>query len=112
VPFLCFERRTAGDILCEGRKIAGSAQRRHRGAVLQHGSILLERSRFAPELPGIRELSGRRLDANDVALRMCNALAIRFGLHLVISPPSSDIMDSASVFEVSKFAAEDWLRLR
>jgi lipoate-protein ligase A len=26
----------------EGRKVAGSAQMRHKGAVLQHGSVLLE----------------------------------------------------------------------
>jgi lipoate-protein ligase A len=55
--FLCFERRTPGDILLGGYKIGGSAQRRRGGAVLQHGSILLARSQFAPELPGIRELS-------------------------------------------------------
>jgi lipoate-protein ligase A len=30
-----------------------------RGALLQHGSILLGRSAFAPQLPGIRELSGK-----------------------------------------------------
>src|SRR5690606_30630672 len=48
-PFLCFERRTAGDIVLNGQKICGSAQRRHKGAVLQHGSVLFERSPFAPQ---------------------------------------------------------------
>lgn len=56
-PFLCFERRAVGDVLLEGSKICGSAQRRRRGAVLQHGSILLARSSAAPELPGIAELA-------------------------------------------------------
>ena len=48
-PFLCFLRRAAGDVLLEGAKIAGSAQRRQRGSVLQHGSVLLARSPGAPE---------------------------------------------------------------
>ncbi len=56
--FLCFERRSAGDLLLGGYKIGGSAQRRHRDAVLQHGSLLLDRSPAAPELPGIAQLVG------------------------------------------------------
>src|SRR4029453_12753533 len=55
-PFLCFERRACGDLLCGHAKIAGSAQRRRRGAVLQHGSVLLAASRCAPELPGIENM--------------------------------------------------------
>ncbi len=42
-----------------GEAICGSAQRRvAAGAVLQHGSLLLAQSPFAPELPGILELTG------------------------------------------------------
>ena len=40
-PFFCFERRHAFDVLVGTDKIAGSAQRRTRRAVLQHGSIIL-----------------------------------------------------------------------
>ena len=58
-PFLCFQRRTADDLVVAGYKVVGSAQRRTAGAVLQHGSILLYASRFAPELPGIADLTGR-----------------------------------------------------
>jgi lipoate-protein ligase A len=57
--FLCFERRAAGDLLLQASKIGGSAQRRHRRAVLQHGSLLLARSAAAPELPGIADLAGQ-----------------------------------------------------
>lgn len=41
-PFFCFERHSAYDLLAAGRKIMGSAQRRTTGAVLQHGSLLLD----------------------------------------------------------------------
>jgi lipoate-protein ligase A len=60
-PFLCFHRRALGDVVIGSHKIAGSAQRRWRGAVLQHGSILLAASPAAPELPGLNDLAGSPL---------------------------------------------------
>ena len=44
-PFFCFERHGRYDLLAGGRKIMGSAQRRARAAILQHGSLILD-SRF------------------------------------------------------------------
>ncbi len=68
-PFLCFQRRSPGDLVLRARgdtasdpaawhKILGSAQRRRHGAVLQHGSLLWACSAFAPELLGVSELAG------------------------------------------------------
>lgn len=37
----CFEKPTAGELTLQGRKLAGSAQWRDAGALLQHGSILI-----------------------------------------------------------------------
>jgi len=47
-PFFCFERRHCYDVLLGSAKIAGSAQRRTRHAILQHGSIVLG-NRFAQQ---------------------------------------------------------------
>ena len=66
-PLLCFDRRAVGDVvlpMADGRfgsdaKILGSAQRRLRGAVLQHGSLLLGANRLVPEdvrHPGLDQL--------------------------------------------------------
>jgi lipoate-protein ligase A len=55
-PFLCFGRADARDVVLGANKVLGSAQRRRRGAVLQHGSLVLRRSPFAPEFPGILDL--------------------------------------------------------
>lgn len=38
----CFEVPAAGEIEFDGRKLAGSAQLRENGALLQHGSILID----------------------------------------------------------------------
>ena len=57
-PLLCFQDRAADDLLVEGTKVLGSAQRRRSGALWQHGSLLLAASPTAPELRGISDLNG------------------------------------------------------
>jgi lipoyl(octanoyl) transferase len=55
--FLCFTGTDPEDIVTDGVKIVGSAQRRREGAVLQHGSLLLARSFRTPELPGVCDVA-------------------------------------------------------
>lgn len=55
-PFLCFLREAEPDLVIRGHKVLGSAQRRRRGAVLQHGSLLLRASEHVPELRGLVDL--------------------------------------------------------
>jgi lipoate-protein ligase A len=64
--FLCFHHFTAGDLMIGDAKVVGSAQRRQRKALLQHGGILLATSPHTPTLPGIYERAGRRLDAAEL----------------------------------------------
>lgn len=73
-PFLCFSRGDARDIVMGRHKVMGSAQRRRRGAVLQHGSLLLARSEFAPEFPGLAELAQLNRPRCEVALALAEAL--------------------------------------
>lgn len=77
--FLCFARGDARDIVCAGHKITGSAQRRRRGAVLQHGSILFRRSEFAPEFPGIADL----VPGADLSGRLAEELLERIAAAIV-----------------------------
>jgi len=56
-PFLCFIDRDSEDVVADGYKVVGSAQRRRAGAVLQHGSILLRQSDRTPELRGVCDLA-------------------------------------------------------
>jgi lipoyl(octanoyl) transferase len=56
-PLLCFAREDEHDLVCQGHKVLGSAQRRRRGAMLQHGGLLLKVSSVTPELPGLVDLS-------------------------------------------------------
>jgi lipoate-protein ligase A len=53
--FDCFAAAAAHEICVEGRKLAGSAQRRAAGALLQHGSI-----RLAPDPERVARVTGLR----------------------------------------------------
>ena len=55
-PLLCFAREDEHDLVALGHKLLGSAQRRRRGAILQHGGLVLAASPVTPELPGIPDL--------------------------------------------------------
>ena len=75
----CFHHPSTGEIMAAGRKLAGSAQWRCDGALLQHGSILIDDDQMqlaslmkqpAPPIPRpatLRELIGRAPDVHEVA---------------------------------------------
>jgi len=82
--FLCFERRSRHDLVVDGNKVVGSAQRRRRGAVLQHGSILVGPS----AVRGIRErsiseLTGRAVSLEEAAQAVVEAFEEHLGWRLV-----------------------------
>jgi lipoyl(octanoyl) transferase len=82
----CFARPAAHELLdLRGRKLVGSAQARRGGALLQHGSVLLEPPRAAgylrtgdanpmPAGAGVRELVGRHVRREELV----DALAAGF----------------------------------
>lgn len=120
-PFLCFARRTSADIVLATAvaaeppvKIVGSAQRRRRGAVLQHGSVLLDRSPAAPELAGIEQISGRSLTRDWLVEHWAPALAA--ALNLQLSPCQSaddeDVMQRAEQLRAEKYASPAWTHRR
>lgn len=80
LPFLCFQRRSPGDVLLSNEKIAGSAQRRYQGAVLQHGSVLLAGSIAAPELPGIADITTTFIDFDRLLNQWISKLAETYSL--------------------------------
>jgi lipoyl(octanoyl) transferase len=110
--FLCFERRTCMDIVCGPAKIVGSAQRRRRGAVLQHGSILLSRSTFAPELPGIGDVTGKAIDCNELIRRWPPRLAEQLGYFSRSAELAQPEILQAQALEAARFASCEYLSRR
>jgi lipoate-protein ligase A len=108
LPFLCFERRAVGDLLIGQHKIAGSAQRRHRGAILQHGSILLGTSPSAPELWGVAEITGNQIAAKSLANLLRAALRDRLNLEWEQPSGGNRIAERRRILAESKFTSADW----
>lgn len=111
-PFFCFLRRGETDVLCEGRKACGSAQRRRAGAVLQHGSLILAAS---SHLPSIRGLDlGEALDAIWVTLqsRISAQIAARLGTALQEVRLSGTQRSRAAAFVRAKHASASWVERR
>ena len=111
-PLLCFERRSAGDILVGEAKICGSAQRRRRGAVLQHGSIVLGTSPSAPQIVGLNELAAARIDPLQLADALAVELSSRLNLALENRGLSDDEADRAEFIASQTYRTTDWLRRR
>jgi len=107
-PFLCFQRRATGDVILDGAKIAGSAQRRRRGAILQHGSVLLARSLAAPELFGLAELGGKVIAAQDLSEAWRARLADRNKIDWQISSLAPAESQRALQIAAETYRQPDW----
>jgi lipoate-protein ligase A len=110
--FLCFQRRTDEDLIVSGYKVLGSAQRRARRAVLQHGSLLLKASPLAPELPGILDLTSRSLDPAELQDPLGERLSQLLGYRWQVDELTEDERDRSSQIESERFAAGSWTHRR
>lgn len=111
-PFLCFQRRADGDVVVGDVKVAGSAQRRNAGAVLQHGSVLVSRSPAAPELAGLGELLGQPLAIEEFAQRWLTKIAAALALQWCGEPLSPQELQRAEALVAARYGAEGWIRDR
>ena len=111
-PFLCFQRRAEGDVLLGDSKIAGSAQRRIQGAVLQHGSILLEQSTVAPELRGIGELSGVLIETDHLIEAWSVLLQERLQLDFQPETLTAEEQNRAECLAAEQYSTDAWTRFR
>ncbi|TWT93102.1 lipoate--protein ligase family protein [Neorhodopirellula pilleata] len=110
--FLCFQRRTSEDLICHGYKILGSAQRRLRGGILQHGSLLLSVSPWADVLPGIRELTNVDLGIETFAADVTDCLERELGIKFEAGVLSDAENESAETIVRQRYAAAEWTRRR
>jgi lipoate-protein ligase A len=111
-PFLCFQRRSPGDVLVGDVKIAGSAQRRCRGAVLQHGSVLFARSPAAPELSGLRELVDTRIEPQSLVDAWLAKLGKALPIQWQTGGLSAGQSHRASALVTEKYASPAWTENR
>lgn len=105
---LCFQHVTTGDLLLAEAKVVGSAQRRQRGALLQHGAILLAASPHAPEIAGILELTGRRLHVAEVADALTQSWTRNTGWSLAMADWSAAEKRRLDELALTKYGQPTW----
>jgi lipoate-protein ligase A len=120
-PFLCFLDPAEHDVIADGAKIVGSAQRRRGGAVLQHGSVLLSRSAYAEELPGLRDLSrlettleplGLANDESNWPDRLTQTIASALSLRPKPASWGDPLLGQARCLEKKVYSDPNWTRRR
>jgi lipoyl(octanoyl) transferase len=130
--FLCFKRRAPGDVvlarpssdhelsqsttahdsITADWKVLGSAQRRQRGALLQHGSLLLETSAMAPELKGISSLTRVNIPIDLITCELSAQLSSSIGLLLKTKSATKELKRVADRLVSQKYDSPDWTRRR
>ena len=106
-PFFCFARRHRFDVLIGRDKIAGSAQRRTRRAVLQHGSIIL--ANRCDQQPTAQA----PLPYGEAVSRLRNAMPIKFSevTGFSIGPGEWSSDERADVESlIPKYAGDEWTK--
>lgn len=105
---LCFEQWSPGDLLCAGHKIAGSAQRKHHGCVLQHGSLLLAKSAHAPQLLGVQDLDGVEILPKEAAAAVVNMLRQATNWEIKEEQWSEGERSSIETLRRNKYESPEW----
>ncbi len=73
-PFLCFACHASFDLMAAGQKLAGSAQRRTRTGLLQHGSVILNRTHPIQPSSAVAEIIGRQVSFEEMAEALAQAV--------------------------------------
>jgi len=105
---LCFRHLTAGDLLVAGHKVVGSAQRKQRGALMQHGGVLLAQSSCAPELPGLRELTGRDVVVEEACAAVAHWITSETGWGMCPDEWRREELSRTEVLAREKYARPEW----
>lgn len=124
----CFDTPSAYELTIDGRKVAGSAQTRRDGVILQHGSILLDldlpvlfrlmrvepearerlMQRFATKAVCLREGLGRAVSYGEAQEAFATGFAAGLGLRLTESPLTPLEVARAAELVATKYGSDSW----
>ncbi|MEC1735991.1 octanoyltransferase LipM [Bacillus mojavensis] len=126
---VCFDAPSWYELVVEGRKVAGSAQTRQKGVILQHGSILLdldedklfdlflypsERVRermqrnFKNKAVAINELTDHQVTMDDARKAFKSGFEKGLNIHLEPYELSQEELDFVQNLAETKYASDEW----
>jgi lipoate-protein ligase A len=112
----CFASAARSDFVVDGRKLIGAAQCRKNGALLQHGSLLLDidedawRDAVGGSLQGMISLShlGVRASRDEIIAALCAGVAQTLGATFTTGALSAAQAQMALTLENEKYTLADW----
>jgi lipoate-protein ligase A len=107
---MCFHESTDLDLVWDGAKGVGSAQRRTGGRVLHHGSIKLGRTTLEEGVAVVRA-HDERVDAADLATEIAACFERELGVTLVVDEPTPKELERAAA-RASFYRSSEWVRRR
>lgn len=126
---VCFDTSSAYELTASSRKLVGSAQARRGGALLQHGSILLDidweawasvfayatdqgRQRALQKLPtrmtSLKQELGREVQAEEVCRALEEAFQHTFHINLEHATPTQVEQSAATHLATHKYGSNAW----
>jgi len=114
----CFQSATRADFVVDGRKLLGAAQCRKNGAILQHGSLLLD----ADETLWTRHAGGSlrnvvtlkslgvKNSREEIVRVLCEGVARSWNTSLRLSALTPSETKMANFLSEQKYATEAWNR--
>ena len=127
---VCFDAASAYEVTVGGRKLVGSAQARRGGAILQHGSILLDidwdawvsvfayatpagKDRAYSKLPtrmtSLRQELGRPVGAQEVQAALTISFERTMNISLLPANLSAHEQAETARLATEKYGAESWI---
>jgi lipoyl(octanoyl) transferase len=126
---VCFDAPSWYELVVEGRKVAGSAQTRQKGVILQHGSILLDldeeklfslfkypndrvkdrmKKAFKSKAVAINDISSRKISLDEAKEAFYKGF--REGLNIELQPYelTSEELDYVQKLAEERYANDDW----
>jgi len=96
-PYFCFVNPAKDDVVEDGQKIVGSAQRRRKRAFFQHGSI-----KISPEIKEEKENQGKIIDSLILGFEK------RFGIRLIPDQLSKEEVKLSRELREVKYSTRNW----
>ncbi len=113
-PFFCFARRHGLDVVvddpncpCGIAKIAGSAQRRTKTAILQHGSIMLDSRYTQHPVATWSQLAGKTIEFNQAVAQLIPTFEHSVGMSFARDSWHAAELQRANAIEV-RYAGAGW----
>ena len=119
------EHRPPNDVLCQGRKISGSAQTRKYGMLLVHGTVLVDtdldrmvrvlrprkdkRSRSREEMTCITEVLGRNVQMDEVKSALVSAFSKTLNERMVPIPLNGRENERVDELIKEKYGKEEFI---